>query len=83
MPQVSLYVDEPTMDALRKDAAKEGVSLSRHVANRLKTGGRCATPSGLPEGLLASLYGSLADDDSFVRPDQPAFELDAPRTTFE
>lgn len=83
MPQVSLYVDEQTMEALRKSAASEGVSLSRHVANRLKGAARCATLSGLPEGLLENLYGCLSADDSFKRPDQIGFEHDAARLAFE
>ena len=83
MPQVSLYVDEPTMKALREEAASEGVSLPKHVAARLKSEGRCTTPSGLPEGYLDSLYGCLADDHTFERPTQPAFALDAPRLAFD
>ena len=83
MPQVSLYVDEPTMETLRSEADREGVSLSRYVASRLKSTGRCTTPSGLPDGFLDSLYGCLSDDDSFVRPVQPDFTLDAPRLAFE
>ena len=83
MPQVSLYVDEPLMEALRAGAANEGVSLSKHVASRLTSGSRCATPSGLPEGYLESLYGCLADDDTFTRPDQVGFSHDAPRLAFD
>lgn len=83
MPQVSLYVDEPLMQSLRKDAEAEGVSLSRFVAQRLQSDSRHATPSGLPEGLLDSLYGCLADDDSFVRPTQLDPSLDATRLAFD
>ena len=82
MPQVSLYVDEPLMKSLREEAASEGVSLSKHVAERLKNGSRCATPSGLPDGCLEKLYGCLADDDSFARPEQPGFSHDASRLAF-
>ncbi len=83
MPQVSLYVDEPLMETLRAEAAAEGVSLSKHVSERLRNGGRCATPSGLPDGYLDSLYGSLAEDDTFKRPAQPALASDAPRLAFD
>ena len=82
MPQVSLYVDDQLMMTLREDAAHEGVSLSRHVARRIQEGARASTPSGLPDGLLESLYGCLSDDDSFVRPAQLDHALDAPRLTF-
>ena len=83
MPQVSLYVDESLMKALRAEAASEGVSLSKHVAKRLTSAGRCATASGLPDGYLEKLYGCLADDDAFERPEQPGFALDAPRLAFD
>ena len=74
MPQVSLYVDDATMEQLRKDAQNEGTSISKHVVRRLKDGrtcyrGRCDTPSGLPSGFFAQLYGCI-DDDTFVRPSQ-------------
>lgn len=83
MPQVSLYVDESLMKMLRADAASEGISLSKHVARRLTNGSRCATASGLPDGYLEKIYGCLADDDAFSRPEQPGFSLDAPRLAFD
>ena len=83
MPQVSLYVDEQLMSELRAEAASEGLSLSRHVAQRLREGSRCATPSGLPDGYLDKLYGCLSDDDSLKRPDQLDYSADAPRLVLE
>lgn len=83
MPQVSLYVDEETMEGLRTEAALEGTSLSKYVAARIRRRDRPDTPSGLPEGLLDRLYGCLADDDTFERPPQLDFSLDAPRLSFE
>ena len=87
MPQVSLYVDDAMMKSLREDAAREGVSLSKHVARRLGNGGaglqgRCDTPSGMPEGFFDRFYGCITDD-TFVRPDQPDASLDAPRLAFD
>ena len=87
MPQVSLYVEDQLMDELRTGASREGISLSKHVARRLRDGkasyrGRCATPSGLPEGYFERLYGCIADD-TFVRPEQPDCQLDAPRLAFD
>ena len=35
MPQLSLYMDEPTMEGLRRDAAREGKTLSKFVAGDL------------------------------------------------
>lgn len=70
MPQVSLYLDDETMEVVRAGAKAEGVSLSKHVCNIIHgMRPRCDTPSGLPEGLLDRLYGSI-DDDTFVRPPQ-------------
>lgn len=83
MPQVSLYVDDETMKELRSEAKSEGVSLSKYVALRLRSGGRCNTSSGLPSGYFDSLYGCLSDDDSFVRPAQIDSALDAPRLAFD
>ena len=70
MPQVSLYVDDATMTSLRTQAKAEGVSLSKHVARRLAQSERRDTASGLADGWLESLYGCLADDDSFVLPER-------------
>ncbi|MBQ6391753.1 MAG: hypothetical protein IJH88_09095 [Eggerthellaceae bacterium] len=83
MPQVSLYVDESLMKTLRAEAASEGISLSKHVARRLTNASRCATASGLPDGYLETLYGCLIDDDTFTRPEQPRFSLDASRLAFD
>ena len=68
MPQVSLYVDDELMGDLRRQAQAEGVSLSKHVARRLKRRREGSTASGLPEGWLESLYGCLADVGDFEVP---------------
>lgn len=83
MPQVSLYVDDETMGKLRQDAKREGVSLPKHVASRLKANDRYGTSSGLPEDYFRNLYGFLSGDDSFVRPPQLDYSLDVPRSAFE
>ena len=87
MPQVSLYVDDAALKALRADAEREGVSLSKHVARRLRATqpsapARCGTPSGMPAGFFERFFGCI-DDDTFVRPEQPGFSLDAERLAFE
>ena len=70
MPQVSLYVDDETMESLRHGARKEGISLSQYTAraiqDRLQTGGRT-----WPPGYLDRVVGSLSDDELFNRPEQP------------
>lgn len=73
MPQLSLYLDESTMEALRQDAARAGTSLSKYVANVLH---EHAESSRWPDGFF-DLYGSFDDgciedecfgDDCFETP---------------
>ena len=62
MAQLSLYLDETEMKTLRKDAKREGVSLSRYAARLVReNSGRNRWPAGYWE----NVYGSL-NDDSFV-----------------
>lgn len=77
MPQLSLYLDEPTMEALRQDAARAGTSLSKYVANVLH---EHAEASRWPDGFF-DLYGAF-DDECF---DDECFEApleDSPEETF-
>ena len=67
MPQLSLYLDDSTMEALRACSQREGVSLSKYVGQLIKDH---AVP-GWPMGFWDT-YGAL-NDDSFVVPE----ELDA------
>lgn len=80
MPQLSLYVDDVTMDEMRTSASAEGVSLSRYAAGAIRE--RLDAPHhAVSTGYWDKLYGCLADDDSFVRPTQletravPALDL--------
>jgi len=69
MPQLSLYLDEAMMGEMKIGASAEGVSLSRFAANAIKD--RLHTPNRIAaDGHWERLYGLLANDDSFVRPDQ-------------
>lgn len=69
MPQLSLYVDDAMMDAMKRGAAAEGLSLSRFAASAIRE--RIEAPKRVAaEGYWEKLYGCLADDDSFVRPEQ-------------
>ena len=78
MAQLSLYLDDQTMDTLRREAAEAHTSLSKYVANVLHDH---IENKGWPEGWF-DLYGILADDDSFVEPEEIPWELDAPREAF-
>ena len=73
MAQLSLYLDDDTMERLRRRAEERHTSLSKYVSDLV----RRDLGSGWPPGFL-DLYGSI-DDDAFVEPDEIPFELDAPR----
>lgn len=62
MPQLSLYIDDATMETLRSSAAGEGVSMSKFAAELIRT----RSESGAwPRGYWDSVYGCL-DDESFM-----------------
>lgn len=73
MAQLSLYLEEETMDLLRKKAVLANVSLSKYVAKLI----RSDVSSGWPMGYW-DLYGSI-DDETFCEPAELAFELDGER----
>ena len=58
MPQLSLYLDDTTMDVLRRSAEKEGVSLSHYAYGSVKDDSFVA-----PEELDPELDGELVSFD--------------------
>ena len=81
MPQLSLYLEESEMSTLRKDAAREGVSLSRYARRLIREN---AGKSKWPAGYWDNVYGSLTDP-SFVISDEgidPSMD-DDPSAWFE
>ena len=58
MAQLSLYLEETEMDTLRKDAKREGVSLSRYAARLIREN---AGKSKWPAGYWDDVYGALSD----------------------
>lgn len=74
MPQLSLYLDDPTMESLRANAAREDKTLSKFVAGVLRDH---AENNLWPQGFF-DLYGAC-DDDTFVVPPEIPWEYDAPR----
>ena len=62
MAQLSLYLDETEMETLRKDAKREGVSLSRYAARLVR---EHAGNNRWPAGYWENVYGCLSDK-SFV-----------------
>lgn len=73
MPQVSLYLDDDTMRAVRKKAALANESLSKYVADLI----RSDASSGWPRGYW-DLFGSVADE-TFCEPDELSFAADGMR----
>ena len=71
MPQLSLYLEDDTMDILRQDATREGVSLSKHASRVIRENNVSAWPKG-----FFDLYGAL-DDETFVAPPELSWEDDS------
>lgn len=63
MPQISLYIDEKTFGEIENAAAKEHVSISRWVAEQIRSRLEPSLPAD-----FGNLYGAI-DDDTFVEPD--------------
>lgn len=64
MPQLSLYIDGPTLKKVRQVARRSHTSVSRWVRSRIQS----AIEPSWPEGFF-ELCGSIRDD-TFVRPKQ-------------
>jgi len=73
MPQISLYIDDATLTKLEKAARKQRISISKWVAQNIRSVLDPAYPAD-----FAGLFGSIADK-SFARPDQPEPSLDCDR----
>ena len=58
MAQLSLYLEDTEMATLRKDARREGVSLSRYAARLIREN---AGNSKWPAGYWETVYGALSD----------------------
>lgn len=81
MPQLSLYIDDTTMDVLRTSALVEGVSMSKYAANLIRDR---ALHGSWPHGYWESVYGCLSDDLNFnITDDDLHPELDDSGAWFE
>ncbi len=72
MPQLSLYLDDATMEALRSDAGRERVSLSQYARQLIRERAESAWPAGFWD-----TYGALSDP-TFVVPAELDASLDEP-----
>jgi hypothetical protein len=75
MPQISLYIDEPTLKKIENAALKQHVSISKWVAEQIRSRVEPIYPAN-----FETLFGSISDD-SFMRPDDIPFKLDNKRET--
>ena len=72
MSQLSLYLDDATMEALRSDAGRESVSLSQYARQLIRERAESAWPAG-----FWGTYGALSDP-TFTVPVELDASLDAP-----
>ncbi len=75
MSQMTIYLDETSMRAIKRSAKREHVSVSNWARRRLCE----AVRETWPDDFLATL-GSLADSD-LIRPSQDDMPHDANRET--
>lgn len=75
MPQISLYIDEPTLKQVERAARKQKTSLSKWVVEQLKARIEPAYPDDYGE-----LFGSI-QDGSFSEPDELSLSGDIGRET--
>jgi len=75
MPQISLYIDEPTLKKVENAALREHVSISKWVAEQIR-----ARVDPVYPGNFEDLFVSIADE-SFRRPAEPVFSSDSKRET--
>ena len=73
MPQLSLYIDEKTLNKISLAAKIENLSISKFVVRKLNESMHDSWPENYGE-----IYGSISDD-SFNTTDSLKFENDTPR----
>jgi hypothetical protein len=76
MPQISLYIDEITLQTLEKREKQDKTSVSKWVGERIKKSMRDEYPPG-----FFDLFGSLKNVE-FERPPQGKFVDDCPLEKF-
>ena len=63
MSQISLYMDETVMSAVRAEAALQGISLSRFIASLVKDYAKTRSDSW-PVGYWEEVYGCIGDAEA-------------------
>ncbi len=77
MPQISLYVDEQTLNEVSKSAKAENISISNWVRLKIK---KSLNNEWSEE--FKSLIGSIADE-TFIEPSDVDFAKDIKRETLK
>ncbi len=76
MPQISLYIDESTLKKIESAALRQHVSISKWVTEQIRARVEPIYPPHFEE-----LFGSISDE-TFMRPEEPSFDLDTSREGF-
>lgn len=76
MPQISLYVDEPTLKKIESAALRQHVSISKWVTEQIR-----ARVEPIYPPYFEDLFGSISDE-TFMRPEEPSFDLDTLKEGF-
>ncbi|AEJ18728.1 hypothetical protein [Gracilinema caldarium] len=73
MPQLSIYIDEPTLEKVEKAAKRHNTSISKWVVEQLKASIDPVYPAS-----YENLFGSI-DDSTFTEPNELHFGADMKR----
>ena len=73
MPQLSLYIDEKTLERISLAAKIENISISKFVVKKLSESMNDTWPEN-----YGDLFGSISDE-SFTTTDSLSFDNDTPR----
>jgi hypothetical protein len=76
MPQISLYIDEKTLQKVESAAKRQHLSISKWVAEQIR-----AKVDPIYPVDFEGLFGSI-EDDTFVAPSKLNFNQDADRLQF-
>lgn len=74
MPQLSLYIDRETLTEVEREAKSRDMSISKFVADILRKNISPKWPDGYD-----ALFGSIAEDPSFIEPEEASFDDDVKR----
>jgi len=76
MPQISLYIDEDTLEKIEHIAKNENISISKWVGNNIKSLIKNQYPND-----FFSLFGAIGDE-TFQKPEYLDPDLDIQRDDF-